>query len=96
MSAVVKECGELLVWLEKQKQTVKKRPEDETQIYAAMIAEYQRVMIRLEQSFIKQDVRRYLEIRRARYAVKQGFERIVPADILFPWIVENVCVLEAE
>lgn len=96
MSAVVKECGELLEWLEKQKQAVRKRPEEETQIYAVMIAEYQRVMLKLEKSSVKQDVRRYLEVRRARYAVKQGFERIVPADILFPWMVENVCNLEAE
>lgn len=95
MNTMVKECGELLKWLERQKQTVQERPEEEMQIYAAMITEYQSVMLRLEQSFIGQDSRRYLEIRRARYAVKQGLEKVIPAGILYSWMVENICDLEA-
>lgn len=96
MNTMVKECGELLKWMENQKQAVQEKPEGKMQIYAAMIAEYQSVMLRLEQSFIGQDARRYLEIRRARYAVKQGLEKVISADILYSWMVENICDLEAE
>ena len=66
----------------------------EKQIYADMITEYQEVMLRMEKSFGKQDIRRYLEIRRARYAVAKGFEKVVPIEILYHWLVENICDLE--
>ncbi|BDF32896.1 hypothetical protein CE91St62_09620 [Lachnospiraceae bacterium] len=95
MNTMVKECGELLKRLENQKQAAQEKPEEEIQIYAAMIAEYQKVMLRLEQSFIGQDARKYLEIRRARHAVIQGHEKTVPTDILYSWMVENICDLEA-
>ena len=95
MNTMVKECGELLRWLESQRQAVRGKPEEEIQSYAAMIAEYQIVMLKLEQAFIGQDARRYLEIRRARHAVAQGHEQTIPTDILYSWMVENVCDLEA-
>ena len=95
MNTMVKECGELLRWLESQRQAVREKPEEEIQSYAAMIAEYQNVMLRLEQAFIRRDARKYLEIRRARCAVAQGHERTIPTDILYSWMVENVCDLEA-
>ena len=94
MNIIVKECGGLLKWLENQRQAVKEKPEEEIPIYAAMIAEYQQVMLGLEQAFIRQDARKYLEIRRARYAVAQGQEKTIPKDILYSWMVENVCDLE--
>lgn len=96
MSEMIKECGDLLKWLESQRQASLEKTEEEILIYASMIAEYQRVLLRLEQYFVNQDIRRYLKIRRARYAVKQGLEKNVPADILYPWMVENICDLEIE
>lgn len=95
MITIVKECGDLLKRMDEQRQEAKKRPDREKRICAAMITEYQDVMLRMEQSFVKQDIRKYLEIRRARYAVAKGFEEIVPIDILYPWLVENICDLEA-
>ena len=95
MFIIVKECGEFLKRLEEQRQAAEKRPEKEKRICAAMITEYQDVMLRMEQLFAKQDLRKYLEIRRARYAVEKGFEQIIPIDILYPWMVENICGLEA-
>lgn len=94
MTTIVKECGELLKRMDKQKQAAEKWPDREKQIYADMITEYQEVMLRMEKSFGKQDIRRYLEIRRARYAVAKGFEKVVPMDILYHWLVENICDLE--
>ncbi len=91
---IVKECGELLKRMDKQKQAAEKWPDREKQIYADMITEYQEVMLRMEKSFGKQDIRRYLEIRRARYAVAKGFEKVVPIEILYHWLVENICDLE--
>jgi hypothetical protein len=94
MMTIVKECGELLKRMDKQKQAAEKWPDREKQIYADMITEYQEVMLRMEKSFGKQDIRRYLEIRRARYAVAKGFEKVVPIEILYHWLVENICDLE--
>lgn len=91
---IVKECGELLKRMDKQKQAAEKWPDREKQIYADMITEYQEVMLRMEKSFGKQDIRRYLEIRGARYAVAKGFEKVVPIEILYHWLVENICDLE--
>jgi len=94
MNVMLKECGELLKWLEEERRIVQKGPKEEIQIYTAMIREYQKVMLKMEQIFMKQDVRKYLAIRRARHAVKQGFANVVPVDILYSWLVENVCDLE--
>lgn len=95
MSMIVKECGELLKWIDEQRQAAKQCPDREKRICASMITEYQDVMLRMERSLVKQDIRKYLEVRRARYAVAKGFEEIVPIDILYPWLVENICDLEA-
>lgn len=95
MNAIVKECGALLKRLEEQRQAAKRQPDEEKKIYAAMITEYQDVMLRMEQSFLECDIRKYLEIRRARYAVAEGLEEFVPIDILHRWLVENICDLEA-
>ncbi len=95
MAVIVKECGELLKWMDEQRQAAEKQPDREKRICADMITEYQDVMLRMEQSFVKRDIRKYLEIRRARYAVAKGFEQIVPMDILYHWLVENICDLEA-
>ncbi len=94
MITIVRECGELLKRMDKQKQVAERWPDREQKIGAAMITEYQNMMLRMEQSFGKQDIRKYLEIRRARYAVAKGFEKLVPIDILYLWLVENVCDLE--
>ncbi len=95
MNTIVKECGELLMRIEEKRQAAEKQPDKEKRIYAAMITEYQDVMLKMEESFIKRDIRKYLEIRRARYAVTKGLEQIVPVDILYLWLVENICDLEA-
>lgn len=95
MTTIVKECGQLLKRMEEQRQEAEKCPDQKMQICAAMITEYQDVMLRMEQYFVKRDIRKYLEIRRARHAVAKGFEQIVPMDILYPWLVENICGLES-
>lgn len=95
MNTIVKECGELLKWMEMQKHEAEKRPDKEKEIYAAMITEYQAVVLKMEQSFLKQDIRKYLELRRARYAISKGMEESVPIDILYHWLIENICDLEA-
>lgn len=91
---LVKECGNLLEKLEEQKNTAQKKLGDEEQIYAIMIGEYQRELLRLEEAFKIQDSRKYLEIRRARYAVEKGMEKTIPADVLYAWMVQNLCDLE--
>lgn len=95
MNAIVKECGELLKQMKEQKKEAEMQPEKEKMICDDMIAQYQAVMLRMEQIFMKQDIRKYLQIRRARFAVCEELEEIVPFDILYLWLVENVCSLEA-
>ena len=56
MNAIVKECGALLKRLEEQRQAAKRQPDEEKKIYAAMITEYQDVMLRMEQSFLERDI----------------------------------------
>ena len=95
MNMIVKECGKLLNRIEEQRQAAKNQPDREKKICAAMITEYQDVMLRMEQSFVKRDLRKYLEIRRARCAVTEGLEELVPVDMLYFWLIENICDLEA-
>lgn len=95
MNTIVNVCGELLKWMEEQRKVLEKKPEEKTQICAVMIEEYRKNLWGLEQYFEKQELRRYLEIRRARYAVEAGMEQIIPAEVLYPWMVENICDLES-
>ncbi|MBS4981414.1 MAG: hypothetical protein KHZ72_08745 [Lachnospiraceae bacterium] len=95
MRIMVKVCGELLKWMEEQRQILEKKPDEKTQICAGMIEEYRKDLWRLEQSFEKQELRSYLEIRRARYAVEEGMEQVIPVELLYSWMVENICDLEA-
>lgn len=94
MDKFVEECGELLKRIEVHRQEAQRRPDQEKGICADMITEYQDVMLQMERCFLKKDIRKYLEIRRARYAVAKGFEQIIPIEILYPWMVENICDLE--
>lgn len=96
MGMVVKECGELLKRMEEKREEAKRRPEEERAICAAMLADYQEVMLKMEKFFLAQDIRKYLQVRRARAAASKELEEIVPFDILYLWLVENVCNLEAE
>jgi len=96
MNIMIAECGALLKYLEKQKEIIQQRPEEKMLILSEMITEYQTVLLRLEEIFIERDARKYLEIRRARYAIRHGLEKVVAIDILYDWLVENVCNLEVD
>lgn len=94
MCMIVKKCGDLLEWIEKQKNIARRKPEEDKQIYANIIDVYQRELLKLEFACKSQGWEKYLEIRRARYAVERGMEKVIPADILYAWMVQNLCDLE--
>ena len=96
MHMLVRECGNLLKWMEEQKNTAQGKPEDEKKVYGEMIAEYQKVLLRSQQRLSEQNFQKYLEVRRARHAVKTGMEQTIPDDILYTWMVQNLCDLEVE
>ena len=91
---VLIECGKLLNYLERQKHMAQRKPEEKILIFSEVITEYQKVLLRLERMCVGRDVRRYLKIRRARHAVKQGMEKEIVLDVLYSWLVENVCDVE--
>lgn len=94
MDILIKECGNLLKWLEEQRTSAQSQPVDEKRIYRNMIAEYEKVLLKLEQRLSRQDVKTYLEVRRAKHAVKTGMEQTIPTDVLYAWMVQNLCDLE--
>lgn len=94
MCMIIKACGDLLKWMEDQNNIARRKQKEDKQIYANIIDEYQRQLLSLEFTCKTKDWEKYLVVRRARYAVEKGMEKFIPVDILYAWMVQNICDLE--
>lgn len=89
------ECGRLLARMHEQWCRADRTEVSGGELLPEMIRNYKRTLKQLERAYGGQDENTYLVIRRARFAVDRRMADCIASEILYGWMVQNLCELEA-